>query len=327
MWDHIVSMFFSFLTVFLIFCPIYFLYKKNPKLNIIESSVNFLGKFGFIFGLIYAIYYLFASCYSLCVFNIFISNVVSPKTSLWLVSFAVGMTCWYGASKGIEGLARASWIIFFMITVSMIFLFCALMPRIDSLNYTPLLYNGPDEAINGTVSMVAQNFCIPTIAMLFPFVRGNLKKGMFFWNLASHVFLAAIILLVIGSLGDYVKTQMFPVYTAVTVAEIGALKRLDSIFLGLWTTTLFCKISLFLFLISNIFESLWGKKASKISLIVSGLSVSALSALGSYNIELLKSVYNANIILGFTMIVSIVLPCIIVLLGLIKPRSINPIKH
>ncbi|MDR0404472.1 MAG: spore germination protein [Oscillospiraceae bacterium] len=318
MWDHIVSTVLSFLAVFIIFCPIYFLYKRDPKTNIVKTSVNAFGKFGIIIALLYVLYYLFASCYSLCVFNIFTKNVMSPKTSLWLVSFAVGIASWYGASKGIEGLARACLIIFFMILASMIFLFCALTPRIDDLNYAPLMYEGTSSVFDGAMSMIAQNFCIPAVAVLFPFVKGNFKKGIFFWNISSHLFLASIIFLVVGSLGDYAKTQMFPIYTAVTVAEIGALKRMDSIFLGLWTTSLFCNISLFLFLISNIFENLWGKKAAKISLLFCALFISSFSAISSSDMEFLKDIYNVNIILGLTAVVTILLPCLLLLVKPIK---------
>lgn len=307
MWDNTISTIVSFLLVFLSLIPIYLLYKPDENNNLIKKFTIYFGKTGIIISLIYALYYLFANCYSLCVFNIFIANVMSPNTSLWTVSLAVGLTSWYGASKGIEGLARASFIIFFMIIASIIFLFCALVPRIDKLNYTPI--EGMNNVVSGTINMISQNFCMAAIVTMLPFVKGNIKNSIFFWNFLSHLFLVLIIFLTVGSLGDYLKTQMFPVYTAATIAEIGALKRLDSIFLGLWTTSLFCKISLFNFLISNIFKEIFSKKVAKNALMFSSIFLIIFATISSYNFEFLKFLYNSNFVFCFTILVTVILPC------------------
>jgi spore germination protein (amino acid permease) len=321
-WDHIVAALVSPFATLILILPVYILHKKDPSSSVVKKLKLNLKTFGFFLAFIYIVYYLFACCFSLCVFNIFISNVMSPKNSLWIISICVGFASWYAASKGIESLARASSIILFLLLTSIIFMFCSLILKIDFLNYMPPMYKGAENAVSGMYALVSQNFCIAAIGGIFPFVKNNVKKSLVSWVLLSHVFLILIIILVVGSLGDYLKTQMFPVYTAATVAQIGALQKLDSIFLALWTTSLFCKISMFSFLISNAFKELLGKKAAKILLAISTLFVITISTVFSCNSELLKIIFNPSFGIVFTLVVTLLIPGILI----IRIRNKQPTK-
>ena len=101
-----------------------------------------------------------------------------------------------------------------------------------------------------------------------PLTKGNIRKGFFAWVFSTHITLIILILVIVGVLGDFVKTQIFPIYAAASVAEMGIIKRVDALFFAVWTTCLFVKISLGLHLFSLCVKKILGEKAARISILL-----------------------------------------------------------
>ena len=320
MWEHLLSAGISFLLTFVLIIPVYKLTASHQGLDIAGYSYFLLGKLGGAVVLIYAVYYFLVSCYTLSLFDSFVSNVISPQVSLIALSLAVIIVSCYGAYRGIEAIARTSGLILVLICVAVIFIVIALLPKMNSVNYTPLLYDGPQQMTNGVMLMIARTSCIPALAMLLPMATGNAKKGIFWWNTAVYVSIALMITLMVGALGDYLKTQTFPVYAATSVAEIGMLKRLDAFYLGVWTTGLFIKIALFLYLFSLCMQRMFGKKAGKISILLAGAAVTVLSVLITESRKLSYLIYNLRFLLLFTILVAFVIPVCFLIADTIKRK-------
>lgn len=320
MWDHVISAAISFIAVFILIIPMYKICTIRPNMTIADNSYFLLGKIGYILVIIYALYYLFVSCHTLSLFNVFITNVMNPNTPLIALSVAIILASCYGAYKGIEALARASGIILFIICIALIFLVAALLPHIDTVNYTPLMYSGTKQVSGGILLMLSRTSCIPAMAMLLPMVKGNIKKSIFVWNTATYAVVALLIFVMVGALGDYLRTQMFPVYTATNVAELGILKRLDALYLGIWASGLFIKISLFLLCFSLCMSRMFGDKIGRISILFGGTVVAVLSIIIAKFRYFYKYIYNLNFLLVLTIITGIIIPLILLAVDYIKIR-------
>lgn len=318
MCDLILSAIIAFLFTFLFIIPIYKLYDCSGNLNIVQYSFNLVGKVGIIFSLVYAIYFLFTCAYSLSLFNIFVGNIISPEISLMVLSLAIVLASCYGAFKGIEAIARSAGVIFILICIAIIFIVIALVPKIDNINYEPIMYNGPCEMINGTVLMISQTACIPALAMLLPSAKGDVKKGFVWWNLFVYLSVLIMIIVIVGALGDYLKTQMFPVYSAINISEIGILKHLDSLYLGIWTSGLFIKISLFLYIFALCIKKVWGEKVSRWSILIGGFLVAVLSVLASGYRMISNILFDLKFSFGFTVLVSVILPTVLLIVDKVK---------
>ena len=311
MWDHIVSAVIVFLVNVIFIFPIYMLYKINPTMNIADSCVFAFKKLGILFLIIYGLYYLFVCCYTLSLFNIFVRDVVNPDISLFMLSFCVILAASYAARKGIEGIARACTIILFIIVISIFFIIFTLIPQIDIMNYSPLLLNGWKDAVNGTIYLGSLSFYIPLCAIIIPFAKGKIKKTLLITNIITYTFFIFVIIIVTGSLGDYLKTQNFPIYTATSVAEIGVFKRLDAIYLGIFTSGLFITISLFLFAFFLIMKKIFGEKKSKIIIILGDIFILTMSLILPIFKEISYFFYDMNFILILTVLTSFIIPVII----------------
>lgn len=270
LFDHILSAGIAFFVVILLILPVYFLFKIDTSMDVLDNSYELLGKAGSLVSGIYALYFLFTCVHTLALFKIFLSNVINPPVSTEVLLTTMVIAASYGAYKGVEGLARTSGIILFFMIISMLFIGLSLAKQTDCLNFSPFLYQGTKSFEGGIMFMVSRSSCIPAMAILFPMAKGNLKKGIFVWNLSIYALISVVILLMVGSMGDFLQTQLFPVYTAASIAKIGSLEHLDALYLGIWTMGIFIKLSLFFMLSGECVKKVAGEKLGKFFVLIFG---------------------------------------------------------
>ena len=322
MMDQVISACLSIVLVTLIAIPIYCLHRRWPQDTLVDQATTLTGRFfGALITVFYGLYFLFVCAYNLSFYSTFVINVMAPKFSLILLTSAVLLTACYGAFRGVEALARASGIIIVIIIACMVFFFTALLFKIDPLNYVPMLYEGTDKMWKGIEQMIGTSSCIVFLGMLLPLTKGNIRKGFFAWVFSTYITLSILILVIIGVLGDFVKTQIFPIYAAASVAEMGIIKRVDVLFFAVWTTCLFIKISLGLHLFSLCVKKMFGEKAAKISILCGAAAVFAYSL---WNVSYKAStfyIYQIDTTFWLTLTATLFVPLILLLIDLIKNRK------
>lgn len=298
--------------------PVYLMFKTNSGRTITDNSYLLFKRFGAIIVTIYGLYFLWVLINTLSQFNIMVTNVLSPTASVFVLSLSIVVVSMYGAYKGIEALGRASTIIFVGVIASMIILLFSLIPKVNPLNIEPVSAQNTEDIINTTLSMIAKNSCIPAMTILLPFAKGKTKGSVVWWVIAVYVSTAIITTLITSVLGDYLSTQIFPVYSVTAVASLGVTERLDGLFLGVWTAGMFVKISLFIYLLSACIKRMFGEKISRWSILICGIIVLA-SAMGiSATDGLFNLIFNNYIFLWFTILTAVVIPLFIVIANKIK---------
>ncbi len=321
-WDHILSAIVSFFLIFILVIPIYFLFKSDKSMDVLDNSYILLGKAGHIVSGIYAFYFLFICVHTLSLFKVFLANVINPPVSTEVLLSSMVIAACYGAYKGVEGLARASGIILFFMVLSIIFIGFSLLFSIDTLNFTPFFYKGTESFVGGLIFMIARSSCIPAMAILFPMAKGKLKQGLFFWNLSIYTLICVSIVLMLGSLGDFLQTQLFPVYTAASIAKIGSLENLDVLYLGIWTMGIFIKLSLFLMLSGECTKKFLGEKIGKISVLLFGAVMVFFGIFLNKN-AVLSGIFGSLSLFTFLIFTAVFIPLILILIKKIKFKKIR----
>lgn len=321
MWDHILSAVLAFFVNIMFILPIYKLYKISPVMNIADHCLVSFPRIGKIFLIIYGLYYLFACCYVLSLFNIFVKDIVNPEISLFLLTLCVVLAASYAACKGIEGLARAGSVILFLICVAVLFNVFALLPQIDPLNFSPLLYNDFNNTFNGTIYLVSLLFFMPLAEVFIPFVKGDIKKALFITNVSVYLLFIFVVVITTGALGDYLKTQSFPIYTATSVAEIGVFRRLDAIYLGIFTSGLFLTVAMFLFAFFLVMKKLFGVRHSKGVIFCGDFTILIFSLVLPVCKEVAYFFYDINFVVAFTTITSFIIPVMVLLRHMVQIKS------
>ena len=312
MWDHILSAAVSFVITAILVIPIYGLFSMDRKMNVLDNLQDVFGRFGLIFIVFYVGYYLMISAHTLAVFNNFMASAINPPMSLTFLSIAITGSACYGAYKGVEALARTSGFILIVMVLSMLFMGVSLFTSIETINYKPLLYDGTDSMVEGTLYMLSQATCIPAMAVLLPLARGKTKAGILVWNICIYGVTALMILLMVGTMGDFVKTQLFPVYTAAGIGKFGSFQHLDSLYLGIWTSGIFIKLSLFLMLAGEGVKKILGEKARKISvLIFSAMLVILTFCTENYNVSV--AMFSTEFLLWSLGLIVVFIPLILII--------------
>ncbi|BED92700.1 MAG: GerAB/ArcD/ProY family transporter [Candidatus Paraimprobicoccus trichonymphae] len=318
--DHILSAIVSFLLTFILIIPVYKLYKLDKKLDLTDNFINLFSKFGYVFIFVYICYFILESSYTLASLNNFISSSMNMPISVNILSVVLILISCYGAYKGLEGLARTSSITLLFLSIFIFFVIFSLFSGLNMSNFKPFLYENFDSFNSGIIYMLSRNFSIPVLGILMSFVRGNIKKSIITWNICVYGFICIMIFLMIGSMGDFLQTQLFPIYTALCVAKIGELQHLDAIYLGVWITTVFIKISLFLLLCSESVKKMFGDFASKVSILIFGFLV-VLGSSFVYKKDIFSGLFNINFIFYFTMVVSFVIPVFVLIVKSLKLKG------
>lgn len=325
MLDQTISACLSIVLIILIAIPIYCLHRRWPNDNLVDQASIMTGRFlGAVITVFYGLYFLYVCSYNLSFYSAFITNVMAPKFSSVLLTLAVLLTACYGAFRGVEALARASGIIIVIVVACLLFFITALLFKIDTLNYTPLLYNGTGEIWTGIEQMIGTSSCIVFLGMLLPLTKGNIRKGFCAWVFSTYTTLIILILVIVGVLGDYVRTQIFPIYAAASVAEMGIFKRVDALFFAVWTTCLFIKISLGLHLFSLCVKKILGGKAARISILFGAAAVFAYSLWNVNHENSTFYIYQIGKTFWITISATLFVPLILLIVDLIKNRKGKP---
>lgn len=300
--------------------PVYGAFVTSNGRTITDNGYDVFKKYGAVIAVVYGLYFLWVLINTLSRFNIMVTKVLNPSASVFVLSVAVVAASMYGAYKGIEALGRASTIIFVFIAIALIILFCTLLPKADTLNFIPVSADNTGEIIDIILNMLAINSCIPAMAILLPFAKGDCKKGIGIWIAGVYISTAVITAIIIAVMGDYLKTQIFPVYAVTAIASLGVAERLDGLFLGVWTAGMFVKVSLFIYLLSACVKRVFGEVISRWSVLICGVVVFVSSTVISMTDGMFDLLNNNSIMLVFTMLTAVVIPIILIVANKITNR-------
>ncbi len=317
MWNHLLSAIFAFPLSLIMLIPTLLLWKLNRDMSVLEYGEDIFKRLSIIISLFYALYFIMVCGYGIALYNKFVSLGVNGEAPVFAVAVAVLVASCYGAFKGVEAIARASGLILIGLIATVLILIFALTPSINTENYRTILSTGYISTYNGTILMLSRMSCIPAIAVLYPIVKGNIAKGSVLWCSSIFILVMISIILVTGSLGDYLKNSVFPVYQAAKTVNIGFLQRLDALFIGLWTAGLFCRLSLFLYLFALCVGKAFGKRASCFAIIVGGTAILIFGTVTA-DMGFTSFIFNINFWLWFTLVSAVFIPIFLLICYVVK---------
>lgn len=318
--DLIAASLWMFLATFVMVIPLWLLTKRRPTLNILDQGYYLLGRAGIILPVFYAIYFISVNWYYLSVFQLFSANVMDPRTPAWVIAAAVLVVACYGAYKGVEAIVRTAGIILVLICAGTIFMICSLFFKMDAGNFEPMFYEGAGGSLYGAILFLCRSSSISVMALLLPIVKGKRKLGFSIWNLGVWLVMTVVFLIMIGVAGDFLKMQIFPLYTVTAMAELGPFQRLDAVFLGVWLTGLFIKIAMDLYLVSLCVTRFLGEKAGRISILAGAAVTGIVAQLAMGSRELQALFFGPWLFFPITLTAAFLIPLFLLLMDKIQSK-------
>lgn len=275
--------FFVFLSI-LVSVPTFLVLKKHGELKVNRQYIPKTRFLKFI-ALIYAAVYLVSILKTTARFDLFASSELFPNSDMTVFLMVIVVVCAVLSFLGLGALSRSAGVFAFLVCVSTLVVMLSLTDEVDFLNFTPLFENGIGEFFKEGFLFAVQATEIGTIIMFLPDITGDVKKSFIGWTLFSALSFSLIFFFVVGSLGAFADTQLFPTYTSVTLASFGLLERIDALETAIWILCVVEKLSFcFLVCIKSLKYAFSGVSKKRISVAIAG-AVSVVIAFVSYDIE------------------------------------------
>ena len=192
--------------------------------------------------------------------------------------------------------------------------------KMDAGNFEPMFYEGAGGSLYGAILFLCRSSSISVMALLLPIVKGKRKLGFSIWNLGVWLVMTVVFLIMIGVAGDFLKMQIFPLYTVTAMAELGPFQRLDAVFLGVWLTGLFIKIAMDLYLVSLCVTRFLGEKAGRISILAGAAVTGIVAQLAMGSRELQALFFGPWLFFPITLTAAFLIPLFLLLMDKIQSK-------
>lgn len=241
-------------------------------------------------------------------FDLFASSELFPGTEMTVFIIALIAVCALLSGLGLGALSRAG-VIFTVIVVGATgFVMVSLSKEIDILNFTPLFRDGALSFFGDSLLFAVQATEIGAIAPVLPEIKGKVIKNYVLWAALSGVTFIAVLFFVVGTLGAFADTQLFPTYTAVTLAEFGLLERIDALETAVWILCVVEKISFCFFVVVKSIKIIIPKSPRGTVSAVLTAVIGAVLWFISGNLERFSFISYTPVVVGMYVVPVIVLP-------------------
>ncbi len=301
--------------------PIYLLCKKGCLTE--NSKTQKKNKVYKIIAVFYGVVYFVDALMTVGRFDLFASSELFPGTEMTYFIIGLVVVCVALSFCGLGALGRASTIFTLVVVAATLFASLTLSKDVDFLNFTPLFEKGVGDFFYDSFMFTVQASEIGAIVIFFPEIKGNLKKNYILWSALSAVSFSFILFFVIGTLGVFADTQLFPTYSAVSLAEFGLFERLDALETAIWILCVVTKLTLYIMAIVKCVCFSFPKLSEKIVSVSVGAIISAVLIFISGNIINFGFISYTPLVLGVYFVPVIILPSALLLCQFIKRRRGN----
>ncbi len=301
--------------------PIYFLCKKGGLKENIQSEKR--SKIYKVVAVFYGVVYFIDALMTAGRFDLFASSELFPGTEMTYFLIGLVAVCVALSFCGLGALGRASIVFTVVVVGATLFASLTLSKDLDFLNFTPLFETGVGNFFWDSFMFCIQASEIGAIVIFFPEIKGNLKKHYILWSVLSAVSFSFILFFVIGTLGAFADTQLFPTYSAVSLAQFGLFERLDALETAIWILCVVTKLTLYISAIVKCICFAFPRLSEKITAVSVGVVITGFLVFISGNIMNFGFISFTPLVFGVYIVPVIVLPTVLLIYGLVKRRKNN----
>ncbi|ADK14708.1 spore gernimation protein [Clostridium autoethanogenum] len=214
---------------FIIILPLLLIYtslsKKFPNKNLIEIIETTYGRYlGKIISILYIYFFWYIVSANLRFTADFFSTYLFAEVDISVFIIIFTIACIYTLKKGLEVIARASFILSVLSIFVFILISILIIKDIHLSNFLPLFQINSKEFIQGTNLMISIPFGeIVVFLMIFPYINNTnkVKKYAFGGLIVGGIFFLSSILENIAVLGNLIPINFFPSYQVAKLINVG----------------------------------------------------------------------------------------------------------
>ena len=294
--------------------------KKNEYRGLIDAAKRISPALGKITAVIFTLSFIWFAGIGAARFELFISTVMFPNSKLLIMIVFLLIASLFAASKGIEAIGRASFILLWILGLSVVFILLSVTGDFRMTNIQPFFTEGISPLLGFSFYISVRAVELLTLHIATPLMNGNIKKLVISWVTAFSAVSAVILTVLAGVTGEYGNDQIFPLYTLTVIAKFGIFERLDDILTGVWVLCCFIQASYLLCLSVTALKQGFGKKG-KIPLgAVCTAGIFTVYYFTSDTVTVFSETVSSRLWDIYFLSVMLVLPIIITILNSLKER-------
>ena len=213
-WGLFLPLLISTIISLLILVPI-IIYRKK----IISKEITFSLKGRKVIGYIFVIYFSYMTLYHLYRLTGFTAEMSPKSVSPYTIALLFLIIAVYAACKGIETTTRFSAIAFASVILGAIMMIVFLIPSYSPDNLLPIQYFADGTVSDSVTMLLSETVEIDLLIALCIFSKGKFLKTAVMWNIFQNLFLLFMIILISGSVGDYLLNTGCTALESIEVEE------------------------------------------------------------------------------------------------------------
>ncbi|MFK7696547.1 endospore germination permease [Paenibacillus sp. HJGM_3] len=302
--------------------------RTNPNPSFLEWLRSRLGRtLSTGIGLLLTYYYFSTGLIILREFINFLSENVltlTPASVLIIVSVAVAM---YGASQGIEVIARINLVVVMAALLFFTVMALLLLKEVHPKLLLPIWDQPWHLIVQGSLIPASWLSEVAIVLLIAPFLTHPQHAGKVGVTgvVLAGAGLGVVVLSAISLFGPHLIQHMaFPTFNMIGIIQLGRfLERVDLLFISIWISMMYVKISIFMFGAFHCFVQTFRVRSEKPFLFALGLTA-ILSSLFSWAKTPLFNYFNAYALVPLLLTFNVILPFIIWLcLRMTSPGSMK----
>ena len=304
--------------------PVFFIHKMlNGNENLYDKLYK--SKFYKVIAIVYSLVYVIGIVRTTARFDLFASSELFPGAEMTLFIIGIVIVCAALSLLGLGSLSRAGVIFTFIVVCATGFVMLSLWDEVSVLNFTPLFQDGVVQFFGDSLLFSLQATEIGVLLTVLPELKGNLKKGFVWWAVLSGVTFIAILVFVVGTLGSFADTQLFPTYTAVTLAKFGLLERMDALETAIWILCVVEKIALYFWVVTKKLKRVFPKVRNSILCLAQTVLVCIVLVFVSGNLERFSFISYTPVVIAMYVVPVVILPvAVLIYLKKVKKSEKSP---
>lgn len=243
--------------------PAFCYFWARPNTNILDDCLRTGTVFGRICLFLFWLLLMATLLHTAAKFNFFMTVAIFPNASSWLVLAAFLIACAYGASMGLEGLARAAGIMIIFLVAAMLWVDFSLLKEMQPLNIRPLLPEQAGSILEIAWEQVTNNMALALLLLLMPRVKGSFGKVICWFIPMAGLLTVSVFAVTVLVLGDFLQNQSFPFYSIASIARTEIFQRLDVIQMSIWVLVVYVRMSVFLLFATELLQRMLPKRLHK----------------------------------------------------------------
>lgn len=244
--DLLLSVLLMIPLLMLLLLPIGLFMKRHDNRNLLDVARDKSRGLEIGVAVVYLLWFVLSISQNVARFVYFVSTEMEQGASNLLLTLLVILAACYGAYVGMQSLGRVASVLLVAMVGMFVLIMAFALKYVELTNFSPIIQNSFKNNLSSAMTLACNSAELAAILFISPKINGKLGKNLVFWCLGIGALIFSLYFVTVGALGEFAKTQAYPIFAMAQISGTGILQRLDAFHTSFWMVALFLKTAMLL---------------------------------------------------------------------------------